>query len=226
MPAGSGQAGSPYHTTNKTDVVVFPSALDLHACVQAGLSVGGQYGRPEDSGSFTGDVSMVMLKTHGCTHVLCGHSERRRHHEESDEMVAEQVKAALNAGLTAVLCIGESADEHEISMTKAVVERQLKIVLEACGTAVSAMTCIVAYEPVWAIGTGMTPTCNDVEEMHAFIRTLLPDPAIRIIYGGSVIGKNAAEFFACSNVQGALIGGAALHPDDFQRIIESADQIE
>lgn len=221
-PQGFDAANSPYRSTPHADVVVFPPSLALHACKEAGLTVGGQYGRAEPSGSFTGDISMAMLKDEGCTHVLCGHSERRRHHEESDETVSQQTRAALDAGLTAVLCIGESADEHEMAMTNAVIERQLTTVLRACESMVNAANFVVAYEPVWAIGTGSTPEPNDVDAIHAYIRTLLPDQNIRIIYGGSVTGKNAATFFACKHVNGALVGGASLQPKDFALITSAA----
>lgn len=222
-PSGALDAHSPFHSTAKTEVVVFPSLLDLRACKDIGkLTVGAPYARPEANGAFTGDISMTMVKAAGATHVLCGHSERRRHHEESDSFVAKQVKCAIENDMTAVLCIGESADEQELKTTEDVLRRELQAVLTECAGIVTAKNFIVAYEPIWAIGTGRTAAPKDAQSVHVFIRSLLPDPNIRIIYGGSVSGKNAKDFFAQPDIDGALVGGCSLKLDEFKAIVEAA----
>lgn len=206
---------SPYRSSGNPDVVVFPSFLDLHSCLEKKLAVGGQYGRPEAAGAFTGDIAMKELRNIGCTHVLCGHSERRRHHEENDAFVAKQIESALENGLTPVLCIGENADQREMGETEEVLAEQLLQCAKTEGM-------IVAYEPVWAIGTGKTPTPKEVNDTHAFIRSLLKDKNTRILYGGSVTGENAAGFFAEEEIDGALVGGASLKPEEFRKIVEAA----
>ena len=220
-PHGFDAPDSPFRSTTKATVAVFPSFLDIPGCTNAGLMTGGQFGRAEECGAFTGDVSMSQLKRARCAYVLCGHSERRIHHEESDTCVAGQVVSAVEIGLNAVLCIGENFDERELGSAQDVLKRQILAVLEQAKN-VSAENFIVAYEPVWAIGTGKTPTPKDVDEIHAYIRSLLPSPAVRIIYGGSVTGKNAASFFALPNVNGALVGGASLKSADFAAIVAAA----
>jgi len=222
-PAGAFHATSPFRSSGKIDVVVFPSFIDLRACKEVGtLRVGAPYGRSEANGAFTGDVSMTMAKDAGALHVLCGHSERRRNHEESDACVAQQVKCAIENDMTAVLCIGESADEQELKTTEDVLRRELDVVLEACKGTLHANNFIVAYEPIWAIGTGRTAAPKDAQAVHAFIRSLLPDAGIRIIYGGSVNGSNAKDFFAQPDIDGALVGGCSLKPDEFKAIVEAA----
>ncbi len=205
---------SPYHRDDSVDIVVFPMMLDLDHSIAAGLVTGAQYGRPEPYGAFTGDVSMHELQAKGCTHVLCGHSERRLHHHETDEQIAKQVFAALSLGLTPVLCIGENAEQRNMQETNDVLAGQLVNVAHASGL-------IIAYEPVWAIGTGKTPSPSEVAETHAFIRSLLTDKHARIIYGGSVTANNAASFFAEEEIDGALVGGASLEPKVFQKIVEA-----
>ena len=184
-------------------------------CTQKKLSVGAQYGRPETAGAFTGDIAMQEIRAVGCTHVLCGHSERRQHHEESDEMISKQVISALQCGLTPLLCIGENADQREMGETKEVLAQQLLAVSNVEGM-------IVAYEPVWAIGTGKTPTAPEANETHAFIRSLLKDKNTRILYGGSMNSANAAEFLAQPEIDGGLIGGASLKPEEFRKIVDVA----
>lgn len=220
-PAGAFDAGSPYQKNKACDVVVFPAASDLKECVKAGLITGGQAARAEEKGAFTGDISMAMLKAAGATHVLCGHSERRKHHGETDLMIAAQVQAALAAGLTAVLCIGETAEEQAAGETNDVLRNQLSIITVQASN-LKPQNFVVAYEPVWAIGTGKTPTPADAENIHAFIRSLLPDQSIRIIYGGSVTGDNAKSFFDQKNIDGALVGGASLKKEEFAKIVGAA----
>lgn len=214
-PAGSFDSGSPYHASGDTEIVVFPTFLDLAECLKATLVTGGQCGRPQEAGAFTGDVSMKHLKTLGVTHVLCGHSERRAHHGETDEYVGEQVSAALAAGLIPILCIGETADQREMDQIEEILAQQMRAVLES-------PKMIIAYEPVWAIGTGVTPTSAEAEKTHAFIRRSLKNKDIRIIYGGSVSADNAAGFFAETDIDGGLIGGASLKPKEFASIVAAA----
>ena len=216
IPEGALNGHSPYLPRTDVDVVIFPTFLDLRTCLDAGLACGAQYGNPLDCGACTGDVSMTMIKTIGCTAVLCGHSERRTHHNETDQMVAEQVTAALQKGLMPILCIGENADQRELDQTKEVIERQLKAVtLDP--------RIVIAYEPVWAIGTGKTPTPQDAQDIHPFIRSLLPKPnEMRIVYGGSMNAKNAKELLVQADIDGGLIGGASLKPAEFKMIVEAA----
>lgn len=217
--------GSAYHTTDPT-VVVFPMATDIAACINAGLIVGGQYGHPKDTGAFTGDIPMKTLKDLGCTHVLCGHSERRQHHGDTDEFIAEQVDAALRYALIPVLCIGETEEERDDGKTHDVLKKQLSSVLSALSTKLSAQNFLIAYEPVWAIGSGKTPTPAEANSTHAFIRSLLPTDDIRIIYGGSMNGDNAADLLSQENVDGGLPGGASLKPKDFRQIIQAATLVD
>ena len=206
---------SPYREIPGVDVAVFPTALDLRACIDAGIVSGGQAGRPEPTGAFTGDVSMRMLKEAGCRYVLCGHSERRMHHGETDEMVGAQAAEALEAGLLPIVCVGETGDQREMGEAEETVRRQI----EATGET----DAIIAYEPVWAIGTGKTATPADAQAMHAFIRGLLPAgrrESTRILYGGSVKPGNAAELIAQADIDGFLVGGASLLPSDFRAIID------
>ncbi|MBP7114096.1 MAG: triose-phosphate isomerase [Candidatus Peribacteraceae bacterium] len=220
-PAGAFDVASPFRSSGKPEVVVFPSFLDLRACAGK-LKLGAQYGRPETTGAFTGDVSLQMAKDAGASYVLCGHSERRRYHEENDAFIAAQVKAAIDVGLIAVLCIGESADEQELKTTDDVLKRQLSAVLKECSAILTPKNFIVAYEPVWAIGSGRTAAPTDAQAVHSFIRKLLPSADIRIIYGGSVNGKNAKDFFSQPDIDGALVGGCSLKPDEFRAIVEAA----
>jgi triosephosphate isomerase len=217
-PAGFDGKDSPYRTHSDVDVVVLPTFVDLHRCLEADLVTGGQYGRSEPSGAFTGDVSVAMLKKLGCRYVLCGHSERRRNHSETDEMVAEQAIAALETGLHPIVCIGETEEERKKGKEKDVVKKQLK-------NLPSGVT--IAYEPVWAIGTGKTATPKDAQEMHAFIRSLLKTDgdSTRILYGGSMNAANAEELLKQNDVDGGLIGGASLKPEEFGKIVEIAERI-
>lgn len=215
-PQGWDAEDSPYRPRENVDVVVFPTLLDVHTCVEKFLITGAQAGRPELTGAFTGDVSMQLLAQHGCRYVLCGHSERRIHHGENDEQIALQVAAAVKAGLMPVLCVGETADEREMGKAEEVVKRQL--------SAFGETGCIIAYEPVWAIGTGKTASAEDAQAMHAFIRLQLPagmSGGTRILYGGSVKPANAAELITQPDIDGFLVGGASLDPSQFKSIIDS-----
>lgn len=170
-------------------------------------------------GAFTGEVSGAMLKDFACRYVLVGHSERRSLHGESDQLVADKANAALTAGLTPVVCVGESLVERDGNQVMAVIRRQLAPVLALGTAAVNKM--VVAYEPVWAIGTGRTATPEQAQEVHAAIRAALQAIAagqVQILYGGSVKAANAASLFAMSDIDGALVGGASLVAEDFLAI--------
>ncbi|OHB78948.1 MAG: triose-phosphate isomerase [Planctomycetes bacterium RBG_16_55_9] len=182
----------------------------------------------EVSGAFTGEISASMLKDVGCTYCLCGHSERRHVIGETDELVNKKVTAAIGGGLLPVLCVGELLAERQATQTNEVVTRQLKKGLAGLnGAKLSAVT--IAYEPVWAIGTGLTATPEQAQEVHELIRRLLgqmyDEPLaeeIRILYGGSVKPSNAAELMGQKDVDGLLVGGASLKADDFIAIIEAS----
>lgn len=220
-PPDALRAGSAYHGTEAT-VVVFPMATDITACIDAGLVVGGQCGHPKDTGAFTGDIPMKTLKTLGCNYVLCGHSERRQYHGDTDAFIAAQIDTALRHGLIPILCIGETEEEREAGKTHDVLKTQLSAVLTNLSSKLTAENFLIAYEPVWAIGSGKTPTPADANSTHTFIRSLLPHKDIRIIYGGSMNGDNAADLLSQEDVDGGLPGGASLKPDEFQKIIAGA----
>ena len=185
------------------------------------LSLGAQDCHPEASGAYTGDISAPMLKDAGATYVIVGHSERRTLHHETDALVRAKAEAAIRAGLIPIVCVGETRAEREAGEATAVVIRQLRGSLPPDLTAESV---VIAYEPVWAIGTGLTPPTNDIATMHNGIRELLADfygPAgatIRLLYGGSVKPANAREILLLPNVDGALVGGASLKATDFLAI--------
>jgi triosephosphate isomerase len=182
----------------------------------------------EEKGAFTGEISAAMLKDVGCTYVLCGHSERRHVLGESDELVNKKLLASLAGGLLPILCVGELLEERDASQTEQVVERQVRAGLAGLSAdKVSAVT--IAYEPVWAIGTGRTATREQAQEVHAFIRGLLAKmydqgvaDEIRIQYGGSVKPGNAKELMSEPDVDGCLVGGASLKADDFVAIIKAS----
>ena len=216
-------------TQNESDVdmAVFPPYPYL-AQVQSlldgsSISWGAQSVNPVSQGAHTGEVSAGMLLDFGCRYVLTGHSERRAIYGESDEDVAKRFEVALASGLEPVLCVGETLEERENGETEAVVERQLDAVLDRCGIA-GFERAVVAYEPVWAIGTGMTATPEQAQAVHAFIRDKFfsQDDIIagqlRILYGGSVNGSNAADLFAREDIDGGLVGGASLKIEDFLAI--------
>jgi len=185
------------------------------------IAIGGQNCHSAVSGAHTGDISAVMIKDAGAAYVIVGHSERRADHAETDAQVKAKAEAALTAGLTAIVCVGETRAEREAGDAIPVVTGQLRGSLPPAGTP---ETLVVAYEPIWAIGTGLTPTANDVAEMHAAIRALLGElygeagGKLRILYGGSVKPANAKELLGLANVDGALVGGASLKAADLLAI--------
>ena len=212
----------------RVDLLVCPPATLLHPFAEgakgSGIALGGQDAHAEQSGAYTGNVSAEMLADLGATHVILGHSERRAYHRESDAEVKAKAKAAFRAGLVAIVCVGETREEREGGRALDVVGAQVRGSLPE-GASVSNL--VIAYEPVWAIGTGLTPTPEDVAEVHALIRRELGSlvgPAagrVRILYGGSVKPSNARELLSVPNVDGALVGGASLVAKDFLGIAEA-----
>ena len=195
---------------------------------KSGLAFGAQdVSEHVGSGAYTGEISGAMLGDVGARWVIVGHSERRQYHHESDELVARKFAAAVQAGLTPIVCVGETQEEHEAGRAEDVIGRQLGAVIEHNGIE-AFRTAVVAYEPVWAIGTGLTATPEKAQKIHAFIRSQLgkKDANIslltRVLYGGSVKPANAAELFAQPDVDGGLIGGAALLATDFLDICAAA----
>jgi len=183
------------------------------------VSWGAQDLSTQTHGAFTGEVSGAMLKDFACRYVLVGHSERRSMHAESDQLVADKAKAALASGLTPVVCVGESLAQRDANQVLAVIQQQLAPVLALGAEVVKKM--VVAYEPVWAIGTGRTATPEQAQEVHAAIRAALQAIAagqVQILYGGSVKAANAASLFAMPDIDGALVGGASLVAEDFLAI--------
>jgi triosephosphate isomerase (TIM) len=191
------------------------------------LSLGAQDVSADAQGAFTGEVSAAMLKDVGCTYVIVGHSERRLLYRESDQLIARKFGAAHARGLVPILCVGEQLADRDAGRTQDVVARQLDVVLELCGAGALEQA-VVAYEPVWAIGTGRTAAPEQAQEVHAFIRARIAArdariaSATRILYGGSVKAGNAAELFAMPDVDGGLIGGASLKADEFLTILAAA----
>ena len=192
------------------------------------IMVGGQDCHAKPSGAHTGDISAAMLKDLDCTHVIVGHSERRADHAESDAVVKAKAEAAVGAGLCAIVCVGESEAQRDAGRTAEIVAGQVKGSVPARA---HAQNLVVAYEPVWAIGTGKTPTAPEVQEVHALIRARLADligagdaAKTRILYGGSVKPSNAKELLALPDVDGALVGGASLVAADFWAIAEAVSE--
>ncbi len=215
------------------DLVIAPPFTALAACAHecdgSRVEVAGQNMHPKDSGAFTGEVSPRMLLDAGCTWVILGHSERRQHFGESDAFVAEKIAAALAAGLRPIACVGETLAEREAGRTLAVVERQVRAFLPAL--AASSRPAAIAYEPVWAIGTGKNAGPAEAQEVHAAIRAWLQAASMelasdtRILYGGSVKLDNARDLLASPDVDGALVGGASLDAASFGGIARAAEAL-
>ena len=210
----------------KADLLVCPPATLIAAFAaklagSKGLAIGGQDCHPKPSGAHTGDISAEMLADAGASAVIVGHSERRADHGEGDSLVRQKAEAAWRAGLTAIVCIGETQSHRDAGQTLDICGSQLQGSVPDGGRADNL---VVAYEPVWAIGTGLTPTAKDVEQIHQFIRQTLSarfgqeGAGMRILYGGSVKPSNARELMGVANVNGALIGGASLKATDFLAI--------
>ncbi|MCB1646182.1 MAG: triose-phosphate isomerase [Pseudomonadales bacterium] len=215
------------------EVLVFPPSLYLQLVVgrlaSSAISVGAQNIDWHESGAYTGEVSAAMVKDSGADFVIVGHSERRSLYGETDDMVAAKVAAAIDGSLIPVVCVGETLMQRQAGETRVVVEAQLQAVTDRIGAA-GLSSCIVAYEPVWAIGTGESATPEQAGEVHDWIREALcrvdtkVGKDIRILYGGSVNAANAAELFAIESVDGALVGGASLLAGDFTEICQAAGQ--
>ncbi len=210
-----------------TDVMICPPftliSSAAHQCNGSSVQIGAQDCHANESGAHTGDIAPEMLSDAGASAVIVGHSERRADHGETNDMVNAKAQAVWRAGLTAIICVGETDTQRKAGETLEVIANQLTGSIPDAATAANV---VLAYEPVWAIGTGLTPTTDDVAEVHAAIRTQLEAmlPAgegrkVRILYGGSVKPSNASELMAVPNVNGALVGGASLKADDFLGII-------
>ncbi|KGJ23351.1 triose-phosphate isomerase [Paracoccus sanguinis] len=206
------------------DVLICPPATLVAAMAEAapkGIAVGGQDCHAEASGAHTGDIAAEQLRDAGASHVIVGHSERRTDHAETDAQVAAKATAAHRAGLVAVICVGETEAQRDAGETLAVIAAQLAGSVPEGATAANT---VIAYEPVWAIGTGRTPTVEQIAEVHAAMRQALANrladgAEMTLLYGGSVKPGNAAEIFAIANVDGALVGGASLKAADFGPIV-------
>ena len=204
---------------------VYLAQVQLLLAGQGGIALGAQDVSQHESGAYTGDVSAAMLKELGARYVIVGHSERRQYQGETDAQVAVKAQRALAAGLTPIVCVGETLREREQGETESVVSRQLSAVIQLNGERL--VDLVVAYEPVWAIGTGRTATPEQAQAVHAALRALLAAAdlqaaGVRILYGGSMNAGNAAELLAQPDIDGGLIGGASLKARDFQKIIETA----
>ncbi|MEY2921348.1 MAG: hypothetical protein RL261_2653 [Pseudomonadota bacterium] len=206
----------------------FPYLMETGRLLKdSGVALGAQSVCAEAQGAFTGEVSAAMLKDVGCRYVLVGHSERRQLFGESDALVARKFMAAQGQGLVPVLCVGETLEERESDQTGAVVTRQIEAVLAVAGVH-SLAKAVIAYEPIWAIGTGRTASPEQAQEVHAMIRSKVAERdgtiggSVRILYGGSVKASNAQELFAMPDIDGGLVGGASLKADEFARICAGA----
>ena len=211
------------------EVLVCPPATLIHRAAQAvagsAIAIGGQDCHVGPSGAHTGDISAAMLRDAGASHVILGHSERREDHGERNDDVRAKARAAIDAGLVAIVCVGESLAERDAANTLDIIGGQLS---GSVPDMVTGENLVIAYEPIWAIGTGRVPTPDQIGEVHDFIRARLErrfgpgvGRSVRLLYGGSVKPENAAEIFAVSNVDGALVGGASLKATDFRAIIDA-----
>ena len=215
--------------TPRVDVVICPPATLLHRAAQAVLNspirIGAQNCHAADKGAHTGDISAGMIQDAGGSHAILGHSERRRDHGETDAIICAQAEAAMARGLVAIICVGETLDERDAGQTLDVVATQLA---DSVPDAASAENMVIAYEPVWAIGTGRIPVPEQIVQVHNAIRADLVSrfgaeigQAVPLLYGGSVKPSNATDIFALDNVDGALVGGASLKAADFSLIVQA-----
>jgi len=211
------------------DILLCPPSLlisnVIEYCRQSEVMVGGQDCHWNKSGAHTGDVSPLLLSDFGCSHVILGHSERRSDHLESNAVVRKKSDSAINSGLIPIICLGEAKSERQSAQTEAVLQKQIS---ESLPNIQSRLSFVIAYEPLWAIGTGEVPTLEEIKETHAFIRNAVSkiygtSDDLRILYGGSVKPSNSGEILSIEGVDGALVGGASLSQDDFWQIIESCD---
>ncbi len=214
------------HKDTNVDVVICGPATLLSRMADSGVLIGGEDCHPADKGAHTGDVSAAMIADTGATFVITGHSERRTDHGEVNALIAAKTTAGWAAGLHVILCIGETEAQYRAGDTLDVLRTQMD---NSIPDAAAAATTTIAYEPVWAIGTGLTPTPQEIADVHAALRAHLAKrftdaDDMRLLYGGSVKGSNAAEIFALPNVDGALVGGASLKAADFSPIITALEQ--
>ena len=213
--------------TDEVDVVICPPACYLSAFENAAFALGGQTLSELDNGAHTGDISADMLKEFGCQYVIVGHSERREDHGESNELVAKKALKAIENNLVPIVCVGESLATREAGELEDFLAAQLDA-LTATLSAQQLAKAVIAYEPIWAIGTGVTASPQQAQEAHAFIRAHLAKfdadvaSGLQLLYGGSVKADNAAELFAQPDIDGGLIGGASLKVDDFRKICQAA----
>jgi triosephosphate isomerase len=222
---------SGFDSVNNAEVVVCPPftliSMVADAVGGSGMGYGAQNLNVKDFGAYTGEVSGPMLRDLGCTYVIVGHSERRALYGESDDIVADKFLAAQQHGLVPILCVGETLEQRKTNDTQAVITRQLDAVIDVVGIE-GFGNAVVAYEPVWAIGTGMTATPEQAQDVHRFIREKLSGldstiaSSLRLQYGGSVKGSNAQGLFAQPDIDGGLIGGASLQADEFLDICRAA----
>ena len=218
-PADTREFLAAFEPPDGVDVIVCPPFASLAAAVESGRSVYAQNVHWEPSGAYTGEVSPQMLLELGVRGALVGHSERRQLFGESDEMVARRARSALDAGLGVIACVGETIEQRESGDTELVLKIQVEAIAFAAGDHAEL---VLAYEPVWAIGTGLTATPEQAREAHAFIKDLLDRP---VLYGGSVKPDNAQELLAQPGIDGALVGGASLDPDSFAAICRIAQSL-
>lgn len=213
---------------NNVDVLICPPFTSIYAIIEelknSPIKVGAQNMHYENSGAFTGEISPSMLKSMVVEYVIIGHSERRQHFGETDQIINKKIKAALKNGLKPILCVGESLDQREMGIQEETVKNQLLIDLDSINQDI--LNIVVAYEPIWAIGTGMTATNEQANEMSSFIRKVLGEiftkehaDNIIIQYGGSVKASNISDIMSQSDIDGALVGGASLNADEFIRIV-------
>jgi len=218
---------------NNVDIVITPPYTALLPVIElaknTNIMIGAQNMYFKEKGAFTGEISPIFLKELGCSYVILGHSERRDILKETDEIVNKKLKKALNFNLNPIVCIGEHLNERETNKTKEFIERQFRISFKDLSDEELRKT-IIAYEPIWAIGTGKTATPEQAEEIHIFIRELITNSyssktaeAVRIQYGGSIKPSNAKDIFKKKNIDGGLVGGASLQAESFSIIIEAAD---
>jgi len=215
---------------DRVEIIICPTFVNLHAAAGiikgSNIKLGAQNLYPKQEGAYTGEISPLMLRSVGCSYVIIGHSERRQYFNETNEFINEKVKSAIEYGLLPIMCVGEKLEEREKGLTFDVVKDHVVNGLKGISKE-KVLHVVIAYEPVWAIGTGKTATPQQAEEVHKFIRKLLAEmydeqtaQAIRIQYGGSVKPENIKELMACENIDGALVGGASLKADSFEQIVK------
>ena len=218
------------HTESSCDIVVCPPTTLLERASQlmaeGAIALGGQDCHAAINGAHTGDISAEMLADAGASYVIVGHSERRASHAESDKLIQSKASAANAAGLVAIICVGETLEQRDKGVTLETINTQIT---ESVPDSANGRQVVIAYEPVWAIGTGKTPTLAEISEVHDNMRSQLQNrfksgaSGIRLLYGGSVNPSNASKIFGVSNVDGALVGGASLNPGDFSSIVTALE---